>query len=151
MNRVICLFITVSAIILVSCVQGEKSAKGFRLPDGNIERGMLAYATLGCAHCHKVINADVPFDGDLPPVMLGGEITKVKTYGELVTSIINPSHKIGKGVDPRRIIDDQSAMAFAGINHIMTVQELIDLVAFLQDQYEIVPPEVDHYPPFHAP
>ena len=67
-------------------------------------------------------------------------MTQVKTYGQLVTSIINPSHKLIK----RYPIDEisgggQSLMPI--MNEFMTVRQLIDLVAFLQDQYEIFIPE----------
>ena len=32
-----------------------------------------------------------------------GSAKRVKTYGELVTSIINPSHRLARGMDPRQV------------------------------------------------
>ena len=36
-------------------------------------------------------------------------------------------------------------MALAYLNDVMTVQQLINLVAFLQSSYEVVPPPVEPY------
>ena len=85
-----------------------------------------------------------PFLGTGPvSVTLGGEVTKVKTYGELVTSIINPSHKLAERYPEEEVsIEGESLMPV--INDVLTVQQLIDLVSFLQAQYEVTPPE--HYP-----
>jgi len=81
-----------------------------------------------------------------PLVTLGGQVTRVRTYGELVTSIINPSHRLAPGYpieDISRV--GESLMALAYLNEVMTVQQLVDLVAFLQTRYEVIPPEYDPY------
>jgi hypothetical protein len=77
-------------------------------------------------------------------VTLGGEVTRVKTYGELVTSIINPSHRLARGYPTEEVsAAGESLMALAYLNDVMTVQQLIDLVAFLQARYEVRPPAYD--------
>jgi hypothetical protein len=77
-------------------------------------------------------------------VTLGGEVTRVKTYGELVTSIINPSHRLAQGYPTEEVsAAGESLMALAYLNDVMTVQQLIDLVAFLQARYEVRPPAYD--------
>ena len=57
----------------------------------------------------------------------------------------NPSHKIAPGYEPARVqIDGSSKMA--NYNDVMTVTELIDLVAFLQSKYTLREYEPTDYP-----
>ena len=63
-------------------------------------------------------------------------MARIKTYGELVTSIINPSHRLAKGYAEANVaMEGKSNMTV--YNDVMTVRELIDLVAFLQSHYEL--------------
>ena len=78
-----------------------------------------------------------------PFVELGGSVTRVKTYGELVTAIINPSHKLAEGYAEDLVSEDGKSKMYV-YNGFMTVQELTDLVMFLQPHYDVVPPEF-HY------
>lgn len=78
-------------------------------------------------------------------VVLGGGVSRVKTYGELVTSIINPSHKLARGFPPHRV-SDESGSLMSPYNDVMTVTELINLVAFLQTRYEVKPRPGYRYP-----
>ena len=72
---------------------------------------------------------------------LGGPTARVTSYGALVTSIINPSHKLIRGYPAEEIAaNGESIMSLANLNDVVTVQELIDLVAFLQVVYEVAPP-----------
>ena len=56
---------------------------------------------------------------------------------DLVASVINPDHKMSRRYD-RSAATTNSPMVPS--NTVMTVQELIDLVAFLQEEYEIKTP-----------
>jgi mono/diheme cytochrome c family protein len=124
---------------LAAC--SPESPFGFRLPEGDAAAGRQAYVDLRCNSCHEVRGIAIEYREGLAHVPLGGVTTRVKTYGELVTSIINPSHRIAP---PNRVDgvlpDGQSVMSAAYLNDVMTVQQLIDLVAFLQPTYEAVPP-----------
>ncbi len=81
-------------------------------------------------------------------IALGGEVRRISTYGELVTSVINPSHKLARGYgDENQEDDGESKMT--NYNDVLTVSELIDLVAFLQSKYSIRPPEVTDYPMYY--
>jgi hypothetical protein len=71
-------------------------------------------------------------------VVLGGGVTRVKSYGELVTSIINPSHRLARR-HPAGKISQEGQSLMTPYNDVMTVTQLIDLVAFLQAQYDVVP------------
>lgn len=140
------LLIALGCALLAGC--GPKSGVGFRLPDGSPERGRAAFLALRCTACHSVVGLNVPNQGaGMANVTLGGETVHVKSYGELVTAIINPSHRIAPGYAPSQVTtsDGQSLMALAYLNDVMTVQQLIDLVAFLQGSYQLVPPPISPY------
>jgi len=140
------LLVILGAVLLAGC--GEKSGFGFRLPDGDAKRGREAFVALRCGGCHHVKGLDLPGQGSgVTDVALGGQTIRVKSYGELVTAIINPSHRIAPGYPESRVTttDGQSLMTLAYLNDVMTVQQLIDLVAFLQASYELVPPPISPY------
>ena len=140
------LLIALGGSLLTGC--GQKSGIGFRLPDGSAERGRAAFLALQCTACHRVVGLNVPNQGTgVANVTLGGETARVRSYGELVTAIINPSHRIAPGYPPSQVAtpDGQSLMTLAYLNDVMTVQQLIDLVAFLQASYQLVPPPVSPY------
>ncbi|MBT8087695.1 MAG: hypothetical protein KJO46_06640, partial [Gammaproteobacteria bacterium] len=85
---------------LSACDPGAvMSARGFRLPDGDAQAGREAFLYMQCHQCHTLTGETLPaIPGENPPyVELGGQVTQVKTYGQLVTSIINPSHKLATG------------------------------------------------------
>lgn len=146
MNRLI----TISTILLAmgalaGCEADRMSEKGFSLPEGNALDGQQAFVYLHCYECHFIEGLEMPpVASDEPPfVELGGKVSRVKTYGDLVTSIINPSHKLAPGY-PLETITDEAESKMPIYNGYMTVQELIDIVAFLQPQYEVIVPQY-HY------
>lgn len=141
------LAILVCTGLLQGCVQGPESARGFRLPEGSPEMGRQSFTDLNCQACHDVQGVPAPAESDVDVrVALGGERTRVTTYGELVTSIINPSHKLASGYREEDISErGKSRMEAENLNDIMTVRELIDIVAFLQPLYSVRPPEYDPY------
>ncbi len=133
------------ALLAASCTPNATSSRGFKLPDGDPEQGRVAFERLYCQSCHSIVGEEFP-DSPLASelnVGLGGQTIRVKTYGELVTSIINPSHRI-RPVEGAVTEDGRSFMP--NYNATLTVQELIDLVAFLQEHYEVVPPGFEYTP-----
>lgn len=135
-------------MLLTAACTGPKSGAGLRLPDGDVQRGKAAFLELKCNTCHTVAGTEIPSPGKeyayVRVVALGGEVRQVKTYGALVTSIINPSHSLAPGY-PKELITKGNESAMANFNDTMTVRQLIDLVAFLQSRYEFVPPEPATY------
>ena len=129
-------------LLLFGCQNTPKSSAGFRLPDGDVEQGKRAFIDLGCHTCHTVEGVtDLPAPTIQPPVpvTLGGEVAYVKTDGELVTSIVNPSHKIAAGYRSEQVQRGEgSRMPTYG--EVMTVRQMIDVVAFLQARYTVVRP-----------
>ena len=135
-------------IVTVGCMPSPKSGQGFTLPDGNVEAGKATFISLQCNGCHKVSGVDqLAAEGDKPElsIELGGEVARIKTYGELVTAIINPSHRLAKGHPLNEIaVDGKSKMR--NYNDVMTVTQLTDLVAFLQSKYRLREYEPTTYP-----
>jgi len=130
--------------------QAEKMGKGFRLPDGKVEQGQAAFLDLKCHQCHTVAGISLPKPDSPSQVAfeLGGEVRKVKSYGELVTSIIQPQHivspeyleKLGKGQRAG------AASPMPDFNARMTVSQLTDVVTFLHSHYQKAPPPGVNYP-----
>jgi sulfur-oxidizing protein SoxX len=133
------------SIVFLLCLAGlaacsPESPFGFRLPNGDAAAGRQAFVDLRCYACHEVAGVPIADIERIAHVGLGGKTTYVKTYGELVTSIINPSHKIAPPNRESAVPEGQSLMRYAYLNETMTVQQLVDLVAFLQPTYQVVPP-----------
>ncbi len=128
----------VFCLFLAACDTGTRSSIGFSLPDGDAEQGRAVYTQLQCAACHEIDG--VPQNaGTAEPaisVALGGTVHRIKTYGELVTSVINPSHRLASGYAEETIQADGKSL-MRNYNSVMTVDELIDLVAFLQSKYNL--------------
>jgi len=137
---IVLLFVVAAA--LTGCDQEKAmSEHGFRLPDGDAVAGREGFLYMHCNQCHTISGEELPgIPGFEPYVELGGAVTRVKTYGELVTAIINPSHKLAEGYAKDVVSEDgKSKMYF--YNDYMTVQELTDLVMYLQPFYDVVPPQ----------
>ena len=135
------------AACLLLCIgcEPQKSARGFRLPDGNIDKGREAFLALKCNACHTVAGENFPAPGQFH-IPLGGETARIRTYGELVTSVINPSHGISARY--REELRKAKESPMIDFNETMTVAQLIDLVAYLQSRYELIVPEqqAPYYP-----
>jgi mono/diheme cytochrome c family protein len=127
-------------LVLGGCSEGRKSASGFRLPDGDAERGRQVFVRMRCHSCHEVAGVDLP-----PPVAepgvgveLGGPVAGVPSDGELVTGIIHPSHQLIAGHPPERVASGRLSR-MGDFTEAMTVRDLIDVVAFLHPRYEVIP------------
>ena len=145
MRYAITFFVALSTIALSGCETGLKSSAGFRLPDGDPEQGREAFVALECNSCHTIKSMTLPVAASPGPVTieLGGDVRHVKSYGELVTSVINPSHVIARKYSkPEVAPEGESLMRI--YNDVMTVRQLIDLVAFLQPTYNVVVPELEY-------
>ena len=150
MKRAIAIIAIVVAAALIGCDADPRSGRGFTLPDGDTTQGRQTFVELQCHICHTVEGVEAfPHVGEPPvSVALGGTVTRIRTYGELVTSIINPSHRMAQGYPTEAIQTEDGQSRMTNYNNVMTVSELIDLVAFLQSKYELVPVEPTDYPIF---
>jgi hypothetical protein len=142
-HRVLCaLTIVFSAAALQACATDW--GRGVHLPQGDADRGRQAFVDLRCPACHEIAGFDPPPSiVARTRVMLGGQTARIKTYGDLVTSIANPSHRLARGYPPETVtVDGVPLMSLIYLNDVMTVQQLVDLVAFLQTDYEVAPPPI---------
>lgn len=123
----------------------------FRFPilRGDTAQGQAAFVRLGCNQCHMVDGVDLPaFAGTRPvTVELGGELMFAKTYGDLVTSIINPDHVISDRYLEQLPRTERRAVSSSPmyLNPEMKVTELIDIVAFLNSRYSLLPGYTEYY------
>jgi hypothetical protein len=131
-------------VIIGGCDRDPMSERGFRLPDGNASAGRETFLYMHCNQCHTIRGEELPpVTGYDPYVELGGPVTRVKTYGELVTAIINPSHKLADAY-PEELVSESGKSKMYFYNNYMTVQELVDLVMFLQPHYDVVVPQFEY-------
>ena len=138
--------LVVCVLFLHACGSDPKSPWGFRLPDGDAVKGQALFVELQCNACHTIAELELAAPAQRGPVavVLGGPVARVKTYGDLVSSVINPSHKLIFNYPEEDIArDGESLMRI--YNETMTVQQLIDLVAFLQPQYKVSLPQYSYY------
>ena len=137
-------------LALPGCSPDPTSGQGFTLPPGDVAAGERAFTRLGCNACHEVAGRNDLRDDSTAQmsVPLGGPTPRISTYGELVTSIINPSHRIAEAAG-EDVTDPAGDSRMRNYNDLMTVSELADLVAFLQAQYELELPRPTAYPPYY--
>lgn len=147
------IFRYIAWLSLIICLAGCASQEGgFTLPPGDAERGQEAFVKFRCYDCHRVHGVDLPA-GEEPNqavVELGGEVERMKDYGDLVTAIVNPSHRLAKGYNAS-LVGDEGKSRMTVYNDVMTVSQLVDIVAFLQSHYELRPYEPTPYPNYYGP
>ncbi|ARN75154.1 c-type cytochrome [Oceanicoccus sagamiensis] len=141
--RLLALLIT--GLLLTACETGPDSPRGFSLPKGDIAKGEEVFTTLGCMSCHTIKGIENNSTQTLEkPVPLGGKVSRIKTYGELVTSVINPSHKIARSYS-KEVATQPGQSPMPSFNDTMTVAQLVDLVTFLETNYQLIPYEPTNY------
>lgn len=141
-------FLVLLAVIGLTGCQPLPSA--FSLPLGDVARGEQIFVEMQCLACHTMEDYEQPgsAEGAEISVALGGKVGKIKTYADLVTSVINPSHKLAKGYATTQIQrEGESVMPV--YNDVMTVSQLVDLVTFLESKYEIKPYSRSDYGPIY--
>ena len=135
------LVILMFAAVCVACAYD--SSFGFPSEEGDIAAGRQAFIDHQCHRCHSVAGVTLPPLAGAPAPMLelGGPTSIVRTYGGLMTSILNPNHQISERYREQLLRDAvvplDSPMPMPHIDT-MTVRQLIDLVAFLDSRYELI-------------
>lgn len=135
-------------VTVFTLLSGCGQSHGFYLPQGDIERGKTAFVTMKCYSCHKVsgVSLPAPVSAVATNVTLGGEVAYIKTYGELVTCVIDPSHSRAENFRKIRNGEVGKLSPMPEYNNVMTVQQLVDIVTFLQSRYtQIERPSVRYY------
>ena len=132
-----CLICLIALFALSACQQGGPGQGEVHLPEGDANRGQELFVSLGCASCHNVVGAELPEPAAAGPVrvLLGSRTGRRMSYGQLVTSIVNPSHKLAGRYRTDEVSADGVSL-MANYNDVLTVTQLADLVAFLEAHYE---------------
>ncbi|MBQ0736178.1 c-type cytochrome [Aquimarina celericrescens] len=145
-NYLLVFILFCGGLLISSC---NEDARGFTLPVGDIEKGKATYKRLSCNECHSISGIEWKGGSDTLNIQLGGEVSIKKSYGDLVTSVINPSHKIAPSYKQKtsaEATNEGGLSKMKNYNEVMTVQELIDLVTFLQSEYKIKTQPTGYYP-----
>ena len=125
--------------ILPGCNVGEEWQNEIHLPAGDATKGEELFASVGCVSCHAVGDAEFEDSAEAGGVFvrLGSETGGRMSYGQLVTSVVNPSHRLAPKYFSENIKNDGESL-MANYNDELTVTQLTDIVAFLQTHYEDV-------------
>jgi len=132
-------------LLLAACTMESPAVKGFVLPDGDVAQGEKVFIKYSCHGCHTIPGVDLPVVEPPPPFVMeiGGEVYRVKNEGELLTSVINPTHVVSEEFIARMeglgSTGASTPMPYYG--DAMTITEMIDLVAFLRVQYSKMMPD----------
>ena len=111
---------------------GHGTPAGWKLswPKGDPVRGREAFVKLECHSCHEV--RDEPFPQPKDRETIGPELSEMGPLHDVeyfVEAIVNPSATIEKG---KGYEGPDGSSKMPSFNDSMTVQELIDLVAYLR-------------------
>ena len=137
------IIISLAALVLLAtgCEKSLKSTRAFSQPPGNAANGQAAFVALKCVTCHTVDGVQLP-KPTAPAdqtLALGGAVGRLRTYGDLLTAIVHPGASLsGKLTMEQWRKMEKSPMR--PVNEVMTVQQLIDLVTFLQPRYTTLEP-----------
>jgi hypothetical protein len=137
LRRLFISLVALCALICVSaCDQDDRRQGVIYLPEGDAANGETYFVSLGCVSCHSVIGAELPDALNTGPVrvLLGSGAGRKMPYGQLVTSIVNPSHRLSARYRKDEI-SEQGESLMTSYNDFLTVTQLTDLVAFLQAHY----------------
>ena len=160
MSRTVLLISAIAALCLLSgctpCEEHDPDAVSLTLPSGTVEAGRQAFEDLRCTACHAVSGveglteplAQVPVP-DLGLVLAG------RSRDRIATAIVLPSHIessdtelwsdwsdsqrvwVGPGQQvPKKEVGEETVETMSimtDYSDVITVQELSDLVAFLED------------------
>ena len=145
--RTIALFTLLAGMAAIAAGCSPES-RGFVLPKGDVSRGFVVFRELQCNQCHSVPGVIKKRYDSLYPeveVVLGGPVSRIKTYGELVTAVIHPAKAVTRSVPPEAMLDEQTSI-MPNYNGALTVAQLVDLVTFLQETYQLAQPPFTPYP-----
>lgn len=140
-------------LVFAGCQSEEEKlhSHGFHLPEGDPVVGKTLFVESSCNVCHTVEGEVLPERGpNWPPTIhLGGEIFRVKSYGDLVTSVVAPNHVVSPQYTAMLTEEDKGTEAedspMPVFNEELTVKQLIDIVSFLHGRYRLIEPTADPY------
>ncbi len=150
MQRQLVYALKAALVILLAACQGPIMPETtIVLPEGDPEQGKGAFVELQCTSCHVVSGVELPAPVAEGPIRytLGGAVTRIRSYDELVTSVVNPSHRLARSFRQEELTQDGQSLMPA-LNDVMTVTQLVDIVAFLQQHFSVKPRPTYRYPTY---
>lgn len=137
------------AMLSAACTGPITPDTSLVLPEGDPEQGRVAFVTLQCTSCHAVAGVDLPEPETEGPLRytLGGAVTRIRSYDELVTSVVNPTHRLARSYRQEELTEGGKSLMPA-LNDVMTVTQLVDIVAFLQQHYSVKPRPTYRFPSY---
>ena len=138
--------------MLSACDAASPGRDDIHLPEGDAARGEAYFTSLGCVNCHSVVGSEpsaAAGDGSIN-VLLGSRYGRRMSYGQLVTAVVNPSHKLS-GRYRAEDVSEEGESLMTTYNDSMTVSQLTDLVAFLQAHYDTARRPGYRYPDYSRP
>ena len=140
-SALLLLLVVALGLLASGCQRNLKSTRSFHLPEGDAKAGQAAFVSLNCVSCHTVDGVDLPKPNAAPEkrLALGGKVVRLRTYGDLLTSIIHPDYSLSEAV-PASVRKKMGQSPMPGVNDVMTVQQLVDLVAFIQPRFAQLEP-----------
>ena len=145
-----CIWGILAGLILgvsAGCDRNPKSLKGFVLPEGDSARGQAAFASLQCTACHRVDGVPGLKEPSVPAtlvVLIGGDVTKLRSYGDLLTAVIHPSYELSDRL-PAAFSRRVPLSPMPAVNDKLSVAQMVDLVTFLQPRYRKIVPLYQPY------
>jgi L-cysteine S-thiosulfotransferase len=134
-------FLLFLLLAVTGCDVRAKSGRGFMFPRGDALQGKAAFVRLECYTCHRVAGeTSLPsptVDAD-KVIVLGGEVIRLRSYGDLVTAVIHPSASLSEKLvgSPRLQAEQIRKSPMPVKNDQMSVTEMLDLVTFLHPHYQ---------------
>ncbi|HEY3516996.1 MAG TPA: c-type cytochrome [Gammaproteobacteria bacterium] len=139
--------VAAAVLVLALAACAPNTALVVHFPLGNIQRGREAFVALECHACHRITDVEIPQHPNPSSisVALGGHTPRIETFGDIITAIVNPSHRLARSYRAVAGRNEPSPMAAQFLNEVMTTQQLVDIAAFLRSQYDYVPPPPPPY------
>lgn len=123
--------------LLSGCGKSEEPVKGFILPPGDAAKGEIAFVEIGCNKCHTVVGADIEQPASEKfRIELGEDARRVRHYGDLLNSVVNPDHKVSAAYRVRDESNESFASPMPKFTNKMTVEQMTNIVEFLHKSYE---------------
>ncbi|MFQ5707043.1 MAG: c-type cytochrome [bacterium] len=101
----------------------------FKLPDGNASAGAALVVKLQCYSCHRMKLASETFTGEMGDIGPDLTVSYSNLPREYLAEAIIKAHSVV--ADPSYEISHEQA-GMGKYNHYLTVEEMLDLVAFLK-------------------
>lgn len=121
-------------------------APGIRFPKGSARAGKQAFEHFECRLCHVVrgIEWSKPLAGGIGPELTG--VGAVQTESYLFESIVNPNAVVLPDPSPDKPYSENGKSKMPEWGYVMTVQQAIDIAAFLKTLTEPPPAEPEVTP-----